>query len=151
MGRPIFYLGQEEKRVDDNWVTERIQEAIQIFAKYLDSYNPRGRPSYTKTSVMGPVGKILATMLSGRLEAKDALVGFVVNVHNLTSDRHANHEDIQNLERAIDVMSELKKTLPARRWVRIVREIDYGVFKRKMATKAEWVREKRSIKESERR
>lgn len=151
MGRPIFYLSQEEKRVDDNWVTERVQEAIQRFAKYLDSYIPRGRQSYTKTSVMGPVGKILATMLSGRLEAKEALVGFVVNVHNLTSDRHASHEDIQNLEKAIDTMSELKKNLPARRWVRIVREVDYGVFKRKMATIAERAREKRSRKGSERR
>jgi hypothetical protein len=143
MGRPIFYLSQEEKHVDDNWVTKHIQETIESFAKYLDSYTPRGRQSYTKTSVMGPVGKILATMLSGRLEDKDALVGFVINVHNLTSDRHASHEDIQNLEKAIDAMSELKKNLPARKWVRIVREIDYGVFKRKMAaTIAKRVREK---------
>lgn len=143
MGRPIFYLSEEGKSVDDSWVTKQMQEIIQHFSKYLNSYIPRGRPSYSKTAVMGPIGKILSVMLSGRLEAKDALVGFVVNTHNLTSDRPANHEDIQNLEKAIEAMSELKEALPARRWVRVVKEVDYGVFKRQMATIAIRAKEKR--------
>jgi len=143
MGRPILYLREEEKRVDDKWVMERVQETIERLSDYLGSYIPKGQPSYTKTSIMGPIGKLLAVMLSGRLESKDALVGFVVNTHNLTSDRHASHEDIQNLEKAIDLMNELKRTLPSRRWVHVVREVDYGVYKQKMATIAQRAKEKK--------
>lgn len=140
MGRPIFYISEGARQIDDKWVAKKIQEAVEYFAEYLHSYTPKGlgrgtqgrQQRLSKHTIMGPVGKILSTMLSGRLTSKDSLVGFAMNIHNLTSDTSAENNDIRNLENAIDAMNELKKALPARRWVRVVREVDYGVFKRKM-------------------
>jgi len=143
MGRPIFYMSEAERPIDDKLVTEKIEEAINHFADYLETYSPKGfdrtekeRQWPSKHTLMGPVGKILSVMLSGRLTARDALVGFAMNIHNLTSDEPIDEEGIKNLEKAIEAMNELKTALPARRWVRIVREIDYGVFMRKMASEA---------------
>ena len=81
---------------------------------------------------MGPVGKLLSVLESGRFENKDSLLGYVINIHNNTARSRISADDIEHLKQALKKLEELRNNVNIRTWIRFMREIDYAVYKNKM-------------------
>ncbi len=81
---------------------------------------------------MGPVGKLISKVTSGQIKDKDALMGFVINVHRNTAKfERIGETAVNHLEAGIATMLQLRNALSKRGWVHVAREIDYGVYKKK--------------------
>lgn len=133
--RPVYRI-KEERKVGPELVQEiksDIESIIENLATYLEDFMPdRKGPSFSKTSVMGPVGKLLSAVSSTKLETKDALIGYVINVHENTSNKRLTEEGKKNLEEGVEKLLLLKEKAPKRFFSKAIREIDYGVYKRKL-------------------
>jgi hypothetical protein len=57
-------LQMEERIGKEEWPTDEIRTATQNLYEYLSTYNPEGRSSFSKNSIMGPVGKLLSMVSS---------------------------------------------------------------------------------------
>lgn len=133
MSRPIFKLETKEKQRDKQSIETLKAETIDNLAGYLEHFTPK-TPGFTKHSIMGPVGKLISKVTSGRMKDKDALLGFVINVHRNTADpksKRLSEEARNHLETGVEKMLELRERLSTRSWIRVAREIDYGVYRRK--------------------
>lgn len=129
--RPVYRL-KEEKEITPELMEElnkEVESIIEDFAKYLESFKGKG---YSKHSVMGPIGKLLSAITSNKLETKDALVGYVINVHKNTMEYDPSIEASESLKKGIERLLNLKKTAPNRLFTKATREIDYGVYKKKL-------------------
>ncbi len=133
--RPIYKI-KEERKVSPEFMDEikmDIETTIDHFAKYLEDFIPEGASGrFTKTSIVGPVGKLLSGISSSKLETKDALVGYVVNIHENTSSKWLSDEGKKSLEEGVVCLLSLKEKAPNRLFTKALREIDYGVYKRKL-------------------
>jgi len=127
MVRPFIYLQEEEKKTSVEDIQKLQSEVITELSEYLKTFEPETR-ALSKSSIMGPVGKLISSAASGRFENKDAIVGFVVSLHNNQSASKASPTCIASLRNAIEKLDELHKIAPRRYWLRILREIDYAVF-----------------------
>ena len=76
---PIRMLEVEEESREE--IRSLVEEIVRELSEYLKGYVPE-KPGITKHSIMGPVGKLLSVMESGRFDNKDALVGYLINIHN---------------------------------------------------------------------
>lgn len=120
---------------------EKAQPAIDVarhaFADYLDQV-PR-KSIKSKYGLMGPVGKILSEIKSGRRDAS-SLKGYAVRVHE-ASDRGRSPSAIamQKLENGIDTLTNLLNDAPVTFHDRIIDRLDYGLYyelrKRQAASK----------------
>jgi len=134
MVRPFIYLQEEEKKPAVEDVKKLQSEVIIELSEYLKTFEPETRieqdrkKAPSKSSIMGPVGKLISSVASGRFENKDAIVGFVVSLHNNQSVSRASPISIGSLRKAVDKLDELHKITPRRYWLRTLREIDYAVF-----------------------
>ncbi len=126
---PVKMVEKEDVNVKE--VRGLMDEIIQELSEYLMEFIPE-RMSFAKHSVMGPVGKLISILESGRFENKDALIGYVINVHNNTSRKRISSEGVKKLENALSKLEELRAKVNVRMWVRLMREIDYAVYKNKM-------------------
>ena len=129
MRLPVKMVEKEEASVEE--VKDLVEKIVSELSEYLKEYIPEKR-SYAKHSVMGPVGKLISVLESGRFENRDALLGYVVNVHNNTSKRKITAEGMEHLKNALNKLEELRNKVNIRVWVRLMREIDYAVYKNKM-------------------
>jgi len=133
--RPVYRM-KEQSEVTPELLEEietEVESTIQSLAGYLEGFMPEtqgGRLS--KTSVVGPVGKLLSAVSSARLEARDALIGYVVNIHENTSRTRLTDRGRKELETGVDKLLSLKKKAPKRMFTKSLREIDYGVYKKKL-------------------
>ena len=75
MRTPIFV---RIKRFDLESISSDIESVRRCFDSYLDSYPVKS--SRSKHSLMGPVGKILQEVKSGKWDA-DSLAGYALNIH----------------------------------------------------------------------
>lgn len=133
--RPVYRI-KEERKVEPELVHEvktDIESIIENLAMYLEDFMPdRKGQRFSKTSVLGPVGKLLSAISSTKLETKDALIGYVINVHENTSKKRLTGEGKKNLEEGVAKLLLLKEKAPKRFFFKAIREIDYGVYKRKL-------------------
>lgn len=128
MVRSFIWLKEDyevgEKKEEANKLKSSI---ISKLSKYMQSYEPEKSGS-TKSALMGPVGKLISSIASGKFDNEDAIVGFIVSIHNNTSVKKIQETDLQALREAVQELGELHKLIPRRFWLRTLREIDYGVF-----------------------
>jgi len=144
MSRPIVWM-KEEKAVDLQRINNLTSEAISELALYLDHYMPKSG-GFSKSSLMGPVGKMLSAIVSDRIIDRDAIIGYVVNIHrNTAKTPYLSPEAMQHLQGGLNKLLELRKIVPKRIWVKTLREVDYGVFKRKYQYIIERALEKKEI------
>jgi len=144
--RPIYDIKEERKLSPElmNEINEDIESIIKSFSKYLEDYIPEASSDrYSKSSIVGPIGKLLSGISSSKLETKDALVGYVVSIHENTSDKWLSDEGRMHLEEGVERLLSLKQKAPNRMFAKALREIDYGVYKKKL----EYIFVKRKEKE----
>lgn len=124
--RPFIWLREEaeEKKEEARGITNSI---ISKLSEYMQSYEPE-TSGFTKSALMGPVGKLISAVASGKFDNESAIVGFIISVHNNTSKTKIEEKHLQILRSAISELKELHKITPRRYWLRTLREIDYGVF-----------------------
>ncbi len=138
MSRPLVVMREKGKAPSMGEIREEIAEIVKVLAKYLEYYRPR-QPGYSKHAIMGPVGKLLGVLESGKLYDKDAVVGYVISVHrNTAATDYVPPEAIKTLEEAVDKLVALREKLPSRLWIKVLREIDYAVYKARL----EWILER---------
>jgi len=70
---------------------------------------------------------------SGRIYSKEALLGYIINIHEQSSQRPITKESIETLDKAIDRLIKLRKKVSLRTWIKLLREIDYAVYKKRVA------------------
>ncbi len=133
--RPIYSIKDEGKMSPELLMelNKDVESIIDNFAKYLEDYIPEKiGPKLSKSSIMGPIGKLLSVISSTKLDTKDALVGYVINIHENTSNKLLTDKGRNNLEVGIEKLLKLKQKAPKRFFSKALREIDYGVYKRKL-------------------
>jgi len=127
MSRPYIYMLPEKKPSPPEKVAEAKENVVSGLCDYLEDYRPE-RWGPTKSVLMGPAGKLLSAVTSGRFENRDAIIGFVVNIHANTSTKEPGPTSLRRLKEAVDAMANLRELVPDRMWPRTLREIDYAVF-----------------------
>jgi hypothetical protein len=118
-----------EKSNNEEKMPQLKKDVIQSLFEYLGRYKPE-RWGESKGNLMGPVGKLLSAVSSGRFENEDAIMGYVVNIHNNTSTLSLTPVSLDNLKMAINSLHQIRLIANERMWLRILREIDYAVFLR---------------------
>jgi len=130
MSRPLYVISEKEEVVDLDVVKGQVEYIVAQLSTYLETYRP-GRPSFTKSSLIGPVGKMLSVMTSGRMIDEQAILGYVTSIHNNTSTEQITEQGLSALSSALKKFEELRRSVSKRTWLRILREIDYAVYVRK--------------------
>jgi len=128
--RPIYWT-EEEEGADEQQIVRARRETIEHLAEYLKTFRPKAL-GYTKSSIMGPVGKLLSAVSSKKMEDADALVGYVVSIHANTSEWKLTKEGSEHLRAGVEALLTLQQIVPKRMWMKTLREIDYAVYKRKL-------------------
>jgi hypothetical protein len=112
-----------------------INEARLAFANYVEQV-PR-KSTKSKHGLMGPVGKILSEIKSGRRDAA-SLKGYAVRVHE-ASGKGPTPASMENLEKGIDTVVKLLDDVPVTLHDRVLDRLDYGLYydlrKRQAASK----------------
>ncbi len=106
-------------------VQPQIDLAREAFGRYLEDVPWRSRRS-TKHGLMGPVGKILGEVKSGRRDAT-SLKGYAVRVHEATG-RSPSQAGLEALEAGIDHLVGLLAEAPVTAHDRILDRLDYGLY-----------------------
>lgn len=128
MSRPYIYIQTEKASLAKPEEIKAIEEdVVKNLAEYLDDYQPE-RIGASKSSMMGPVGKLISAISAGRFENKVAIIGFVANIHNNISKTQLSQKAFNKLSAAVDGLEQLRKLVPSRMWLQTLREIDYAVF-----------------------
>src|SRR4051812_33951358 len=101
-----------------------IDAARHAFADYLEQV-PR-KSTKSKHGLMGPVGKILSEIKSGRRDPA-SLKGYAIRVHE-TSGRGPSAASMGNLENGIDTVVKLLDDVPLPFHDRVLDRLDYGLY-----------------------
>lgn len=102
----------------------QIDATRQAFARYLDEV-PR-KSTRSKHGLMGPVGKILSEVKSGRRDPA-SLKGYAVRVHEATG-RSPSPAGLEALEQGIDHVVRLLAQAPVTAHDRLLDRLDYGLY-----------------------
>lgn len=119
-------------------VQPQIDVAKRAFADYTETV-PR-KSTKSKHGLMGPVGKVLSEIKSGRLDP-GYLKGYVVRIHEAQSRRGGgpSASAMDQLERGIDNTVNLLSATPVLYHDEILDRLDYGLYyelrKRQAASK----------------
>lgn len=105
-------------------VQSQIDAAREAFTRYLDEV-PR-KSTRSKHGLMGPVGKILSEVKSGRRDPA-SLKGYAVRVHEATG-RSPSQRGLEALEAGIDCLVKLLADAPVTAHDRILDRLDYGLY-----------------------
>lgn len=112
------------KPFDIETVQPRIDAARQAFAGYLGEVLRKSTRS--KYGLMGPVGKILSEVKSGRMDPA-SLKGYAIRVHEAMG-RSPSLKSMAALEDGIDQLVGLLTEAPITAHERILDRLDYGLF-----------------------
>ena len=102
----------------------QIDAAREAFTRYLDEV-PR-KSTRSKHGLMGPVGKILGEVKSGRRDLA-SLKGYAVRVHEATG-RNPSLAGLEALERGINHLIGLLTEAPLTVHDRLLDRLDYGLY-----------------------
>ncbi len=112
-----------------------IDKARVAFADYVEQV-PR-KSTKSKHGLMGPVGKLLSEIKSGRRDPA-SLKGYAVRVHEATG-KSPSPAGMENLENGIDTVVKLLEDVPVTFHDRVLDRLDYGLYydlrKRQAASK----------------
>jgi hypothetical protein len=114
----------QTKPFDIETVQPKIDSAREALTRYLDEV-PR-KSTRSKHGLMGPVGKILSEVKSGRRDPA-SLKGYAVRVHEATS-RSPSPAGLQALEEGIDRIVNLLTEVPITAHDRLLDRLDYGLY-----------------------
>ncbi|MHC1593301.1 MAG: hypothetical protein ACXQT1_04395 [Methermicoccaceae archaeon] len=128
--RPVYWT-EEEEVTDKGEIARVLGETIEHLSRYLETFKPKA-VGHSKSSVMGPVGKLLSAVSSKKMENRDALMGYVVSIHTNTSDWKLTKDGSDQLKAGVDALLKLQDIVPKRMWMKTIREIDYAVYKNKL-------------------
>jgi hypothetical protein len=112
------------KPFDIEKVQPQIDSARRALTRYLDEV-PR-KSTRSKHGLMGPVGKVLSEVKSGRRDPA-SLKGYAVRVHEATS-RTPSPAALQALENGIDELVKLLTEVPITAHDRLLDRLDYGLY-----------------------
>lgn len=101
-----------------------IDAAREAFTRYLEEV-PR-KSTRSKHGLMGPVGKILSEVKSGRRDAA-SLKGYAIRVHEVNG-RSPSPAGLTTLEEGIDRLLGLLAQAPVTAHDRILDRLDYGLY-----------------------
>lgn len=138
MSRPYIYM-LPEKPPPPEKVAEAKENVVSALYDYLEDYEPEKWVA-SKSGLMGPAGKLLSAVTSGRFENRDAIIGFVVNIHANTSRRELGPTSLGRLKEAVDGMAKLRQLVSDRMWPQTLREIDYAVFSKQYSRVSQSIR-----------
>lgn len=120
-------IAVQTKPFDLETTQPQIDATRREFAGYLDEFHRVSKKSTrSKHGLMGPVGKILREVKSGRRDAA-SLKGFAVRVHEATG-RNPSPEGLQALEHGIDHLIKLLAETPVTNHDRLLDRLDYGLY-----------------------
>jgi len=102
----------------------QINSSREAFVRYLDEV-PR-KSTRSKHGLMGPVGKILSEVKSGRRDPA-SLKGYAIRVHEATG-KSPSPEALEALEQGIDRLVKLLADTPVTAHDRILDRLDYGLY-----------------------
>jgi hypothetical protein len=112
------------KPFDVEQVQPQIDSARKAFTRYLDDV-PR-KSTRSKHGLMGPVGKILGEVKSGRRDA-GSLKGYAIRVHE-ASGSSPSPAGLEALEQGIDHLLALLAQVPVTAHDRLLDRLDYGLY-----------------------
>lgn len=95
-----------------------------IFARYLETVPPK--TSSSKHGLMGPIGKILYEVRSGRSDAA-SLKGYALRVQEQTNSR-TSVSSVADLEKGIETLVQLMENVPLSFRDRLIDKLDYGLY-----------------------
>ncbi|MGQ9720266.1 MAG: hypothetical protein ACUVXA_02970 [Candidatus Jordarchaeum sp.] len=128
--RELITLMSEEEEFPEEELKKSVSQTIEYLTEYLKEYYPKAK-GWSKHTLMGPVGKMLAIVTGQRLSNKEAITGYVINVHrNTASSDYIASTAMDNLSKGVDKLLEIREKVKTRRWLRVTKEIDYGVYKK---------------------
>ena len=102
----------------------QIDAAREAFVRYLDEV--RRKSTRSKHGLMGPVGKILSEVKSGRRDPA-SLKGYAIRVHEATG-RSPSPAGLEALEQGIDCLIRLLTEAPVTVHDRLMDRLDYGLY-----------------------
>lgn len=114
----------QTKPFDVEQAQPQIDAAREAFTRYLDEV-PR-KSTRSKHGLMGPVGKILGEVRSGRRDAA-SLKGYAIRVHE-ASGRSPSRAGLEALEQGIDQLLGLLTHVPMTAHDRVLDRLDYGLY-----------------------
>ncbi|MBM4466970.1 MAG: hypothetical protein FJ014_15690 [Chloroflexi bacterium] len=135
MRTPVFV---RVEHFDLESATPEIEVIRDCFDRYLDSYPVKSARS--KTSLMGPVGKVLQGARTGKWDA-ESLTGYALNIHlsNPKAKGYISQEARQALREGIGRLLGLLKKVPVTAQDKVVDRIDYGLYFVRRAKGLEWL------------
>jgi hypothetical protein len=145
MRKPILV---ESRNEEQEWPRENINQAIDYLYNYLSIYYHPEQYGYTKYAIMGPIGKLLPTLLSEQFgDTVESYVGYVVNIHSHESvKKHLGVDGFEQLKKGIATIIEIKNSVTPRNFQKIIRSIDYGIFYKKSEEIAQIIEYKKKTK-----
>ncbi len=116
----------------------RLEAIRNMFSQYLDNYIPKSR---SKHGIMGPVGKILSEVKSGRSDP-DYLKGYVLRIHELSQTSPPSPQAITALEDGINLLVQLLRGAPLTVQDQLIGRIDYGLYFSRRKKSLNWLDER---------
>jgi|RhiMetdeSRZDD1v2_1073273.scaffolds.fasta_scaffold514975_2 Beta-galactosidase len=116
-------IAVQVKSYDIENAQPQIDEVRDAFGRYLAGYYAKAA---TKHGLMGPVGKILREVKSGRRDPS-SLKGYALRVHEASNAR-LSRDSMSALEDGIDRLVDLLSETPVTVHERILDRLDYGLY-----------------------
>lgn len=133
MIRPLLVVTKSKSSYEkEKDFKSRLEQIAEDFVRYLDTYrSDKGRDS--KHGKMGPVGKVLSRMRSGKV-GKEVL-GEAVRIHEMTSARYKDNkqsklspEGLKALEKAVHSLTDILGNTSLSERNRIIAAVDAIVY-----------------------
>lgn len=117
-------IAVQVKPFDIEKVQPQIDAVREAFAQYLDKVSSKSTRS--KHGLMGPIGKILSEVKSGRRDPA-SLKGYAIRVHEATGG-YPSPAGLKALEQGIDALVVLLNEAPVTVHDRLLDRLDYGLY-----------------------
>lgn len=139
MRKPIFVKAE---RFDLESVMPHIEAVRDDFDRYLNDYPVKS--SRSKHSLMGPVGKILQEVRTGKWDA-ESLCGYALNIHlaNPRTKGFIGADARAALKEGVGKLIDLLAHVPVTAHDRVIDRIDYGLYFVRRSKGLQWLEEVR--------
>ena len=121
-----------------------ISRAVGLFSEYLEEDYVPERQAWTMHSMLGPVGKLLSVLETGRAYTEEELVGFAARVHEQTSKKGLNTRALEKIRSGVRELLSIRERVPKREWPRVISSVRYGVYQKVLEAALQRVEAKRA-------
>lgn len=120
----------------------RIHDIAAHFAAYLDEFRSK-RDSYSKHTVLGPVGKLLNKAASGERNL-ESLLGFTVRIHEMSNiSSYLSPQALEHLREGTAQLIDLLEEAPLAARERIIAQVDDAIYYLRRKQHAEFLEGRR--------